>query len=370
LTEAAVEAAAAELRPPASQTASRSASASSLSAQDAAPYANGVDRGASDAEPSDWPALGGPSRPTPGGPAGASAGAPDTAGAQPRLGAAWDGRGAPSQQGSVGMRDPAGGSADAAWDDDLEEPAADAEDAGGGGGAGGGEASNGHAAPLAEVRRPCWPSCEGTGCERTSPTPAGGGAVLTSTPGAGPALAHSSHGHRRRSCEARLTPCMSARASRPAAERSRLLASQLACEVGCACQGRARPPPEPGAAPASKAGTAGAAGEDDDGGLGDSAGLFDEAPPDQWAAPAPAQPAAAPVGPWGGYSAGPKRSAKLKGKGAAPGAARTSLASLAPHCHKSWCPQALQDCQTEEISRLLPLASLSRAATVRTYDLP
>jgi len=156
LTEAAVEAAAAELRPPASQTASRSASASSLSAQDVAPHANGVDRGASNAEPSDWPALGAPSRPPHGGPAGASAGAPDAADAQPRLGAAWEGRGAPSQQGSMALRDPAGGSADAAWDDDdFEEPAADAEVAGGGGGAGGGEASNGHAAPLAVVRRPC-----------------------------------------------------------------------------------------------------------------------------------------------------------------------------------------------------------------------
>jgi len=142
---------------------------------------------------------------------------------------------------------------------------------------------------------------------------------------------------------------MLARASRPAAERPRLLASLLVCEVGSACQGHARPPPEPGAAPASKAGTSGAAGEDDDGGLGDSAGLFDEAPPDQWAAPAPAQPAAAPLGPWGGYSAGLKRSVKLKGKGAAPGVTRTSGSQ--PQCVHGHC----KDCRTEGPAALLSL---------------
>lgn len=56
-----------------------------------------------------------------------------------------------------------------------------------------------------------------------------------------------------------------------------------------------------------------AAGEDD--GLGEGMGLFDEATPDQWAR-APVRPAE-PLGPWGGYGAGPKKGAKLKGKGAA-----------------------------------------------------
>ena len=54
-----------------------------------------------------------------------------------------------------------------------------------------------------------------------------------------------------------------------------------------------------------------AAGEDDSLGMD----LFDEATPDQWA-PAPVRPAE-PLGPWGGYGAGPKKGAKLKGKGAA-----------------------------------------------------
>ena len=61
-----------------------------------------------------------------------------------------------------------------------------------------------------------------------------------------------------------------------------------------------------------------AAGEaDDEEGLGDSADIFDEAagPESQWSAPAPARPAD-PLAPWGGYGAGAKRGAKLKGKGA------------------------------------------------------
>lgn len=55
----------------------------------------------------------------------------------------------------------------------------------------------------------------------------------------------------------------------------------------------------------------------DDEGLGDSADLFNEAagPESQWSAPAPARPAD-PLAPWGGYGAGAKRGAKLKGKGA------------------------------------------------------
>lgn len=71
------------------------------------------------------------------------------------------------------------------------------------------------------------------------------------------------------------------------------------------------------AAGRSAPGSQAAADADDDEGLGDSADLFDEAagPESQWSAPAPARPAD-PLAPWGGYGAGAKRGAKVKGKGA------------------------------------------------------
>ena len=71
------------------------------------------------------------------------------------------------------------------------------------------------------------------------------------------------------------------------------------------------------AAGRSASGSQAAGDADDDEGLGDSADLFDEAagPEAQWSAPAPARPAD-PLAPWGGYGAGAKRGAKVKGKGA------------------------------------------------------
>lgn len=85
--------------------------------------------------------------------------------------------------------------------------------------------------------------------------------------------------------------------------------------------------PDPGSAPSadtlseaagrSAAGSQAVGDGDDDEGLGDSADLFNEAagPESQWSAPAPARPTD-PLAPWGGYGAGAKRGAKLKGKGA------------------------------------------------------
>ena len=71
------------------------------------------------------------------------------------------------------------------------------------------------------------------------------------------------------------------------------------------------------AASRSASGSQAAADGDDDEGLGESADLFNEAagPELQWSAPAPARPAD-PLAPWGGYGAGPKRGARVKGKGA------------------------------------------------------
>ena len=89
------------------------------------------------------------------------------------------------------------------------------------------------------------------------------------------------------------------------------------------------------AAGRSVSGNQAAGDADDDEGLGDSADLFNEAagPESQWSAPAPARPAD-PLAPWGGYGAGAKRGAKVKGKGAVAAAQERPLTA---NCGLRYC---------------------------------
>ncbi|KAK9832693.1 hypothetical protein WJX81_000845 [Elliptochloris bilobata] len=96
-------------------------------------------------------------------------------------------------------------------------------------------------------------------------------------------------------------------------------------------------------------------------------GLFDEAAdPEQWNAPARVRPAD-PLGPWGGYGAGPKRVAKLKGKGRPQPVVEVKLpkALLQQHCQRQgWPPPRFERCAAGGVR--LPTAGIRYSVTLET----